>query len=150
MGHKANRPIYEALVSILETTPGILIQHVKAHGPTQTRAQWGNYYADRIAKGHEDEWADNHIRWPMSELEVFTDGSMQFSNSVASRVLTPPESMRQPVYAQGGILFHFGKSSALNRHEQNITISIERGVDIELLLSSSTEVYSMVLAARLM
>jgi len=74
MGRKANLPIYEALVSVLETTPGILIQHVKAHGPIHkqsqwTRAQWGNYNADRIAKGHEDEWADHHIRWPMRELE---------------------------------------------------------------------------------
>jgi len=74
MGRKANLPIYEALVSILETTPGILIQHVEAHGLTQkqpqwTRAQWGNYYAVRIAKGHEDDWADHHIRWPMRELE---------------------------------------------------------------------------------
>jgi hypothetical protein len=84
------------------------------------------------------------------EVEVFTDGSMRFSNSVVSRVLTPPESQRQPVFAQGGILFHFGKSSAVNSHDQNITISIEQGLDIELLLPSSTEVYSILLAARLM
>jgi len=58
--------------------------------------------------------------------------------------------MRQPVYAQGGILFHFGKISSLNCHEQNITISIEKRLDIELLLPSSTEVYSILLAARLM
>jgi len=74
MGRKAKLHIYETLVSILETTPGIFIQHAKAHRPTQkqpqwTRAQWGNYYADRIAKGQEDEWADHHIRWPMRELE---------------------------------------------------------------------------------
>jgi len=70
MGRKDNLPIYETLVSILETSPDILIQHVKAYERTQkqpqwTRAQWGNYYADRIAKGNEDDWADHHIQWPM-------------------------------------------------------------------------------------
>jgi len=39
MGRKANLPIYETLVSILETSPGILIQHVKAHGPIKKQSQ---------------------------------------------------------------------------------------------------------------
>jgi len=75
MGRKANLHLYETFVSILETSPGILIQHVKAYGPIRmqpqwTRAQWGNYYADRIAKGYEDDWADYHIRWHMREIET--------------------------------------------------------------------------------
>jgi len=27
----------------------------------KSRAQWGNYYADQIAKGYEEDWADYHI-----------------------------------------------------------------------------------------
>jgi len=65
MGRKANLPIYETIVSILEKSPGILIQHVKAHGhiqkqPHWTRAQWGNHYVDRLVKGLQDEWAGKY------------------------------------------------------------------------------------------
>jgi len=80
MSRKAELPIYETIVGILEKSPGILIQHVKAHGPIQkqpywTRAQWGNYYADRLAKWLQDDWADHHIRWPMRELETLMQTS---------------------------------------------------------------------------
>jgi len=39
MERKADLPIYETFVSILETSPGILIQYFKAHGPTQKQPQ---------------------------------------------------------------------------------------------------------------
>jgi len=47
-GRKANLPIYETIVSLLEKAPGIKLAHVKAHGdlkkqPQWTREQWGNY-----------------------------------------------------------------------------------------------------------
>jgi len=32
MGRKANLSIFEAIVSLLETVPGITLEHVKAHG----------------------------------------------------------------------------------------------------------------------
>jgi hypothetical protein len=73
-GRKANFPIYETIVAMLEETPEIRIQHVKAHGPIKqqtswTREQWGNFYADRIAKGVGEETAVNHLHWPVPELE---------------------------------------------------------------------------------
>jgi len=40
MGRKANFPIYETIVNILVEAPGILIQHVKAHGPVQKQPNW--------------------------------------------------------------------------------------------------------------
>jgi len=75
LGRKANLPIYETIVALLEQTPTIRIQHVKAHGPIKgksswTREQFGNYYADRIAKGIEEDIAYNHLRWPVPELET--------------------------------------------------------------------------------
>jgi len=74
-GRRANLPIYEIIVSILETSPGIRSQHAKYHGfirmkPQRTREQLENYYAYRIAKGREDDWADHHIRWSMCEIET--------------------------------------------------------------------------------
>jgi len=58
-GRKANLPIYEAIVTLLEAAPGIKLAHVKAHGDLKkqsqwTRAQWGNFYADKLAKGTQN------------------------------------------------------------------------------------------------
>ena len=65
-GRKANLPIYKTIVALLDTSPGIRQAYVKAHW---TRAQWGNVYADRLAKGDEDIWATRHVRWPIPYLE---------------------------------------------------------------------------------
>jgi len=61
LGRRANLPIYEARVSLLEAAPGIKLEHVKAHEDpkkqsTWTRAQWGNFYADTLAKGDNEHW----------------------------------------------------------------------------------------------
>jgi len=75
LGRKANLPIYEAIVSLLEAAPVIKIEHVKAHGDPKkqskwTRAQWGNFYADKLAKGDTDHWATKHLIWLVPELEI--------------------------------------------------------------------------------
>ena len=64
-------------IHILEQSPASTIQHVKANGPVKLqrkwkREQWGNIYADRIAKGLDEDWATTHIRWPVPELETLT------------------------------------------------------------------------------
>jgi hypothetical protein len=74
-GRKANLPIYEAIVTLLEAAPGIKLSHVKAHGDLKkqsqwTRAQWGNFYADKLAKRDTEHWAPRHLRWPVPELET--------------------------------------------------------------------------------
>ena len=62
------------IVELLDQFPVTQVLHVKAHGdikkqPKWTREQWGNYYADRLAKGVDDELSTRHIRWSVSELE---------------------------------------------------------------------------------
>ena len=84
------------------------------------------------------------------EVEVFTDGSVRYHNSALTRVLTPPKPLRQPVFIQGGILIHFGRLSDLHDGLHNITITLEQGLDVELLLPSSIELYSILLAVRLL
>ena len=39
MGRKANLPLYEAIVSLLEAAPGITVAHVKAHGDPKKQSQ---------------------------------------------------------------------------------------------------------------
>ena len=84
------------------------------------------------------------------EVEVFTDGSVRYHNSALTRVLTPPKSLRQPVFTQGGVLIHFGRLSELHDGTHNITITLEQGLDVEILLPSSMELYSILLAVRLL
>jgi len=57
------------------------------------------------------------------EVEVFTDGSVRYHHDVATRVLTPPHGIKQPVYAQGGLLFHFKQLSEIYERSKNITIT---------------------------
>ena len=94
-----------------------------------------------------DRWVAGLNR---TEVEVYTDGSVRYYNSVLTRVLTPPKPLRQPVFTQGGILFHFGSHSQLNEEEHNIAITLEEGMAVEILLQSSMELYSILLAVRLM
>ena len=84
------------------------------------------------------------------EVEVFTDGSVRYHNSALTRVLTPPKPLRQPVFTQGGVLIHFGRHSELHNRTHNITITLEQGLDVEILLPSSMELYSILLAVRLL
>jgi len=85
-----------------------------------------------------------------NEVEVYTDGSMRYHNSVFTRVLTPPISHSQPIYTQGGIVIHFGHQTDLYDNAQIIAISLERGMDLELLLPSSMKMYTILLAVRLL
>jgi len=85
-----------------------------------------------------------------NEVEVYTDGSVRYHNSALTRVLTTPKPLRQPVFTKGGILIHFGQKSELHDETQSITITLEQGMDVEILLPSSMELYSIHLAVRLM
>ena len=93
-----------------------------------------------------DQWVA--VRDP-PQVEVFTDGSLRYWNSVALTVLQQPTAVRQPVFVQGGILFHFGHQPILLA-DDNITITVEQGLEVELLLPSSIELYTILLAVRLM
>jgi len=86
----------------------------------------------------------------INKVEVYTDGSVRYHNSVLMRVLTPPKPLRQPVFTQGGILFNFGRHSQLHEEAHNITITLEQEMDVEILLPSSMELYSILLAVRLL
>ena len=55
MGREGDLPLFQYLLSALQRLPNIRLVHVKAHGDIKkqlqwTRPQWGNYYADLIAK----------------------------------------------------------------------------------------------------
>jgi len=84
------------------------------------------------------------------EVEVFTDGSVRYHNSALTRVLTSPKPLRQPVYTQGGIFIHFGRLSELHDDTRNVTITLKKGMDVEILLPSSMELYSILLVVRLL
>jgi hypothetical protein len=101
-GCKANLPLYETIIALLETAPGIKLAHIKAHGdikkqPTWTREQWGNYYADRLAKGDEDSWARKHLRWPIKDLEnlVMAKSTWHWISSERHLLLEPMQQLIQ-------------------------------------------------------
>jgi len=56
----------------------------------------------------------------------------------------------QPVYTQGGILIHFEQQTDFHDETENITITLERGMDVKILPPSSMELYSTVFAVRLL
>jgi hypothetical protein len=74
MGREGNLPLYESLLIMLARNPNISLRHVKAHGDYKknkkwTRPQWGNYYADLIAKNDSREYSRNHLEWSLLPLE---------------------------------------------------------------------------------
>ena len=75
---------------------------------------------------------------------------MRFHNSVNTRVLQQPTPLQQPVYTQGGILIHFGHQTNLHDDNQNITLTLEHGMEVGLRLTSSIELYSILLAVKLL
>jgi len=83
------------------------------------------------------------------QVEVYTYGALRYRNPVATTVMQQPAAFRQPVFVQGGILFHFGHQPRLLA-EDNITITMEQGFDVELLLPSSIENYTALLVVRLL
>jgi len=109
---------------------------------------------DYSIEGNQRELTESWDQWVQelyeNEVEVYTDGSVRYFNSVITRVLTPPKPLRQPVHAQGGILFHFGQHSELHDATHNITITLEQGMGVDILLPSSMELYTILLAVRLL
>jgi len=106
----------------------------------------GKEEISRVLMDSWDQWVVEH---QSKEVEVFTDGSVRYHNSALTRVLTPPKPLRQPIYTQGGILIPFGRHPELHDETHNITITLEQGLDVEILLPSSMELYSIILAVRL-
>ena len=65
MGREGDLPLFQYLSLQLHRNPRIHLVHVKAHGDIKkclqwTRPQWGNYYADFIAKNQESAFSTNH------------------------------------------------------------------------------------------
>jgi hypothetical protein len=74
MGREDNLPLYEYLLTLMARNPGIALQHVKAHGDYKknkkwSRPQWGNYYADLLAKNDTSVFSDVHRTIPIGEIE---------------------------------------------------------------------------------
>jgi hypothetical protein len=74
MGREDNLPLYEYLLTLMARNPGIVLQHVKAHGDYKknvkwSRPQWGNYYADLLAKNDTSVFSDIHRTIPIGEIE---------------------------------------------------------------------------------
>ena len=64
-------------------------------------------------------------------IEIYTDGSLRYFGNVSSALLQLPHSYRKPVFIQGGLLLHFSETTPLDQDTDNITISIEGGIDIQ-------------------
>jgi len=67
MGREGDLPLFQYLSLQLQRNPRIHLVHVKAHGDIKkclqwTRPQWGNYYADLIAKNQES--GISHLHQP--------------------------------------------------------------------------------------
>jgi len=56
-------------------------------------------------------WDEEVYQLYNGEVEGYKDGSVRYHHDVSTRVLTPLQVFRQPVHAQGGLLFHFGLTS---------------------------------------
>ena len=74
MGREANLPIIETILLLLSKNPMITLRHVKAHGKKTklkewTREQWGNMYADAIAKNQVTSFSRQHIELSLHYME---------------------------------------------------------------------------------
>ena len=74
MARKPNLPMCQTTIHLLQEQADIALAHVSAYGPIKqqpewTRAQWGNFNADKLTKRSTEDQADKHIIWPMQELE---------------------------------------------------------------------------------
>ena len=99
--------------------------------------------------GQWEEWI-THLYVDKQEIEIFTDGSIRYFNSVSTALLQQPESTRFPQHVLGGILAHFNKNTSINNHDSNITLTVEGGLDIGIKLPSSIELYTILLAIHLL
>ena len=91
-----------------------------------------------------ETWVDTH---PLASLEVYTDGSMRYTEHTSGKFLMQPKSIRRSTFAQGGILFHCGPAIPGTDPSKSLTITIEDGAALNLSLASSTELYAITLAA---
>ena len=86
----------------------------------------------------------------LASLEVYTDGSMRYAEHTSDKLLIQPKSIRRSTFAQGGILFHCGPAIPGTDLSKSLTITIEEGAALNLSLTSSTELYTIILAAQLL
>ena len=74
MGREANLPVIETILLLLSKNLDISLSHVKAHGKKTklskwTRAQWGNHYADAIAKNQLPAFSSQHMEFSLLQME---------------------------------------------------------------------------------
>ena len=80
MGREGDLPLFQYLLSALQRLPNIRLVHVKAHGDIKkqlqwTRPQWGNYYADLIAKNQESAFSHDHLEMDLFPIEQLVRSS---------------------------------------------------------------------------
>jgi len=73
-GPRGDLPLFQYLLTSLHRLPNIRLVHVKAHGDVKkqlqwTRPQWGNYYADLIAKNQESAFSYDHLEMDLLPIE---------------------------------------------------------------------------------
>ena len=88
MGRKANLPLFEIILLLLSKNPMNSLEHVKAHGSKTklaewTRAQWGNLYADAIAKDQTDTFSKEHMEMSLIQMKkiIMSQNSSLWKNS---------------------------------------------------------------------
>jgi len=74
MGRKGNPPLFQYLLPSLHRLPNVRLVHVKAHEDVKkqlqwTRPQWGNCYADLIAKNQESAFSYDHVEMDLLPIE---------------------------------------------------------------------------------
>jgi hypothetical protein len=104
MGREGDLPLFQYLIMQLNRNPRIRLEHVKAHGDIKkcqkwSRPQWGNYYADLIAKNQESAFSVNHHTemdlLPLEQL-VRTHSSWHWLRANGHLVLEPlPQVIRR-------------------------------------------------------
>jgi hypothetical protein len=105
MGRKANLPLFEIILLLLSKNPMISLEHVKAHGSKTklaewTRAQWGNLYADAIAKDQTDTFSKEHMEMSLIQMEklIMSQNSWFWKTAAGHLALEPLRQLFQTQY----------------------------------------------------
>ena len=108
MGLEDNLPLLEYMLIQLARNPHITLRNVKAHGDfkknkTWTRSQWGNYYADLIAKNDDSYFSNSHLEWSLLPVEqlVLTHSKWHWVNESGHLLLESlPKTLQKHIHLQ--------------------------------------------------
>jgi len=98
---------------------------------------------------HYSEFAISHRRTSTASRGLSLRLRAYFSHYTQSGITSLPQLGRLNYLYHGDILIHFGYRIDLHDDTQKVTITLEQGMDVEILLPSSMELYSILLAVRL-